>query len=683
MGTQYLLGRSTDVLTLEAGDNITLTKTGTNLVVAGDPSTLTPHHETHEPGGTDVLELTADSRLFGRGAGAGAGPLQEIALGTNLSMSGTTLNASGGGGGGTPDAHHATHEPGGTDVLVNAAWTDLSNTFTDDQIIDGDLLVTGTITPLTATHRDRINALVGDASGARALMSEDYTAGLSLRHDTLQSLGRIACGNYDTQTYQPLRLEVENFQVHSGVSPADRVEHLRVHPLGGLTVGATPDHDADPGLGIVQAHGLGTTPLNASRLTSGTLPDARLSANVQMKPVLVADLPATVATKPLAVADIGPVPPNTVLGRAATSGAAQPLTIGSGLLLDGTTLIATEKNSGVFSYTFSTATTAPPSNQTLRFDAGHPYTSVSKVWVDYHNANSEDLYVGWMGVKVGSILLVQDKDTHQQFAEFIVIGVPVDKGNYAELPVTWRASGTALASQAVVVQVTLPSVATAHHATHEPGGNDALVNAAWTDRANTFVAAQTISAASPQLTFNETGQPADQRRFRLIGGSQQLWIQAVDDAQSVAHANPFKVDRQGNAYIENRIFEKNRTTALGYWIDVPYNAANFGATGGTWSVPAAARFSYALDGTTAHIQLWIDGSTIGGAPSSINLVLPFTILAQQSGTFHYVAGSAFGPGLYSQPSQDGYVRLYRDLFGTAFPATSGVAVRAALTVQIL
>lgn len=58
MGTRYLLGRSTDVLTLEAGPNITLTKTGTNLVAGGDPSSLTPHASTHEEGGTDELDVT-------------------------------------------------------------------------------------------------------------------------------------------------------------------------------------------------------------------------------------------------------------------------------------------------------------------------------------------------------------------------------------------------------------------------------------------------------------------------------------------------------------------------------------------------------------------------------------------------------------------------------------------------
>jgi hypothetical protein len=38
-------------------------------------------------------------------------------------------------GGGAPSPHHATHEPGGTDLLVNAAWTSQPNIFTVNQSI--------------------------------------------------------------------------------------------------------------------------------------------------------------------------------------------------------------------------------------------------------------------------------------------------------------------------------------------------------------------------------------------------------------------------------------------------------------------------------------------------------------------------------------------------------------------
>jgi len=167
-----------------------------------------------------------------------------------------------------------------TQVLVNVARTDVSNTFAGDQTVDGDLFVTGEINPVRLAEQklkiDAFSAMSpGDPVGSRTVMSRSLVSGLSLRHDEEAALARVTVGNYDTQLYQPLNLEAQSLRVLTGAA-AVADEHLRVHPSGGVTVGM--DHTTDPGVGVVQAGGLGTTSLNADSLSSGTVPAARLTA---------------------------------------------------------------------------------------------------------------------------------------------------------------------------------------------------------------------------------------------------------------------------------------------------------------------------------------------------------------------------------------------------------------------
>ena len=165
-----------------------------------------------------------------------------------------------------------------TQLLVNVARTNTSNTFTGDQTVDGDLFVTGEINPVFfAAQKLKIDLFTGvspgDPVGSRTVMSQSLVSGLAVRHDEALSLGRISVGNYDAQIYQPLLFEAESFQVHTGVSPGDRAEHLRVHPSGGVTVGA--DHTVDPGVGVTRCRRQSTSRKASRSIPRSTRPALR------------------------------------------------------------------------------------------------------------------------------------------------------------------------------------------------------------------------------------------------------------------------------------------------------------------------------------------------------------------------------------------------------------------------
>src|SRR4029434_3987060 len=62
-------------------------------------------------------------------------------------------------------------------------------------------------------------------------------------------------------------------------------------------------------------------------------------------------------------------------------------------------------------------------------------------------------------------------------------------------------------------------VPTMHHTTHEPGGSDPLVNAAWTNQANTFTVEQTIAVTTGRLNLVSTNQVADAKNWRILSGN--------------------------------------------------------------------------------------------------------------------------------------------------------------------
>lgn len=576
----------------------------------------------------------------------------------------------GGEGGGTPDPHHATHEPGGSDALVEAAWTDRSNTFEGDQTVDGDFFVTGTVNPLTDAQRDRINQLIGDPTGSRTLMSSSYVSGLSLRHDEDLGHGRIACGNYDTQTYQPLLFEVESFQVHTGVSPAARAEHLRVHPSGGVTVGTGADHAQDPGEGMLTARGLDGTPLNASQLTSGTLPDARLSANVQLKPIAPADLPpyydyreGTPINPPPDTIRVYAVDYNgfTFLEERDSAGrtirtSRDTVAVGKvdevGGIVRGQCVYvsgATGANRLLKKALATSRATTPAFGLAMESGAQNTFirvlTSGLLTGLDT-SAIAEGARVFLSETTPGALTVTAPVAPNLVQRVGWVLRQHATQGEIGVLP------ATALSEASWV---------TVHASMHQPGGRDPLTaldagiltsgtvpdarlsaNVARRDQANTFtVNSNEIRTTAPQWGWFDISAPAEARNFRIINGGQVLVCQALNDAGDTVLSQPLTMARNGDIGAGRNIYEKGRATPLGHYFYIgDLSALISGSSGAIYHAFAGQMYFFHCHGSmtaTGNPILYL-----GSATPSRDAAIPFMYHdgTWKTGFLFFSAGSA-------------------------------------------
>lgn len=115
----------------------------------------------------------------------------------------------------------------------------------------------------------------------------------------------------------------------------------------------------------------------------------------------------------------------------------------------------------------------------------------------------------------------------------------------------------------------------------------------------------------------------------------------------------------------------------GLWTPVPFNAANYTASAGIWTVPSAAQVVYTwvrLNQTTILVSFVIGGTlTTSASTASLFIALPAPIPApifSMNGSFNYSIGAALGTG-YVEIQPAGKLRLLRDAAGTPFPASSG------------
>lgn len=113
-------------------------------------------------------------------------------------------------------------------------------------------------------------------------------------------------------------------------------------------------------------------------------------------------------------------------------------------------------------YTFATATTEPPTGNQVRFDQADPL-AVTRVWARYTTDDAIDLFYALLGIPIGSTLWIQDRNDHTRYVKFQVRAAPLEKMDYAEIPVIATAASAGLLgnNQAILFVLAAPGDTTA------------------------------------------------------------------------------------------------------------------------------------------------------------------------------------------------------------------------------
>lgn len=384
-------------------------------------------------------------------------------------------------------------------------------------------------------------------------------------------------------------------------------------------------------VGTVTAAGLGTTPLNASNLTSGTLPNARLDANVAVTTsAAIGTTPATSGALRL------PNNQNIVWRNAANSADI------AGIVVDTANIARITGDYVVLQgLTGTPAVNMNPSGVWYPgADATQDLGSTTKRWKDGYLSGDLNI-TKRISVGVGSPSALNDGDiraARDATTGYLFVGT--DNTRYFGNDGTrWFAGNYPL---------TVSGSLGMYNANDNVAGR--IVQTITSTGSQSNIA---LNSGVSHLRCNNASLLTIQGISGFIADGQVLDITSIGTGQvDLAHEN-------GSATAANRLLNKatamvtslaagvgtaryvyDSTTARwrlvshnqGALIAVAYNAADFTATTGTWTVDAGdiKTRHYYLDGRNLRYVFYIDTTTVSNSTLQLFMNTPFTVVGQST-----------------------------------------------------
>lgn len=201
----------------------------------------------------------------------------------------------------------------------------------------------------------------------------------------------------------------------------------------------------------------------------------------------------------------------------------------------------------------------------------------------------------------------------------------------------------------------------------------------------TFNAARIPSLDASKIT---TGTLTDARLSTNVALLNALNIFSVNQQVNAGVGINVAPGATGTLSLSDGIFERSRTTKMGEWISVTYNASNFTASTGTWTVESGDQivFKYTLIGKTMIVSIELFGTSLSASPASLNIAIPggFTAKVNTRNACQMIdAGTGIG-GFLNVAAGGTVIQAFKDFNAGVWtgPTTNTTSVFGQITFEI-